>query len=263
MRQIFDEIIRKPTGALLVTGPTGSGKSTTLYAGLTAINRPEINVITVEDPVEYRLPGVNQVQINNKAGLTFASALRSILRSDPDVVMVGEIRDSETAKISIEAALTGHFVLSTLHTNDAPGAITRLNEMGVEPFLTGSAVSAVLAQRLARKLCTHCCEMYNPSIDELLKNRLSPEVAEASAGAAFYRKKGCPRCGQTGYKGRIGIFQLLVMTEEIEHLAVTRATREEVEAKAMQQGMRTLWDDGLAKVAAGVTTLEEVGRVIA
>jgi type IV pilus assembly protein PilB len=263
MRQIFEEVIRKPTGALLVTGPTGSGKSTTLYAGLTAINRPEINVITVEDPVEYRLAGVNQVQINVKAGLTFAAALRSILRSDPDVVMVGEIRDSETAKISIEAALTGHFVLSTLHTNDAPGAITRLNEMGVEPFLTGSAVSAVLAQRLARKLCTHCCEMYNPSIDELLKNRVSPEVAEASAGSAFYRKKGCPRCGQTGYKGRIGIFQLLVMTEEIEHLAVTRATREEVEAKAMQQGMRTLWDDGLAKVAAGVTTLEEVGRVIA
>jgi type IV pilus assembly protein PilB len=263
MRQIFQDIIRKPTGALLVTGPTGSGKSTTLYAGLTEINRPEINVITVEDPVEYRLAGVNQVQINIKAGLTFASALRSILRSDPDVVMVGEIRDPETAKISIEAALTGHFVLSTLHTNDAPGAITRLNEMGVEPFLTGSAVSAVLAQRLARKLCTHCCEMYNTSVDELLRSRVSPEVAEASAGAAFYRKKGCPRCGHSGYKGRIGIFQLLVMTEEIEHLAVTRASREEVEAKAMEQGMRTLWDDGLAKVAAGVTTLEEVGRVIA
>jgi type IV pilus assembly protein PilB len=263
MRRIFEETIRKPTGALLVTGPTGSGKSTTLYAGLTAINRPEINVITVEDPVEYRLPGVNQVQINVKAGLTFASALRSILRSDPDVVMVGEIRDSETAKISIEAALTGHFVLSTLHTNDAPGAITRLNEMGVEPFLTGSAVSAVLAQRLARKLCTHCCEMYNPSVDELLRNRVSPDVAEAMAGAAFYRKKGCPRCGQTGYKGRIGVFQLLVMTEEIEHLAVTRASREDLEKQAMEQGMRTLWDDGLAKVAAGVTTLEEVGRVLA
>ncbi len=263
MRKIFEETIKKPTGALLVTGPTGSGKSTTLYAGLTAINRPEINVITVEDPVEYRLAGVNQVQINNKAGLTFASALRSILRSDPDVVMVGEIRDSETAKISIEAALTGHFVLSTLHTNDAPGAITRLNEMGVEPFLTGSAVSAVLAQRLARKLCTHCCEMYNPSVDELLRNRVSPDVAEAFGGAAFYRRKGCPRCGQTGYKGRIGVFQLLVMTEEIEHLAVTRATREDLERKAMEQGMRTLWDDGLTKVAAGVTTLEEVGRVLA
>ena len=166
MRKTFAEIIRKPTGALLVTGPTGSGKSTTLYAGLTEINRPEINVITVEDPVEYRLAGVNQVQINVKAGLTFASALRSILRSDPDVVMVGEIRDTETAKISIEAALTGHLVLSTLHTNDAPGAITRLNEMGVEPFLTGSAVSAVLAQRLARKLCTHCCEIGRASCRE-------------------------------------------------------------------------------------------------
>ena len=162
----MEEIIRRPTGAILVTGPTGSGKSTTLYAALTEINRPEINIITVEDPVEYRLAGVNQVQINPRAGLTFAAALRSILRSDPDVVMVGEIRDGETAKISIEAALTGHLVLSTLHTNDAPGAITRLNEMGVEPFLTGSAVSAVLAQRLARKLCTHCCEMYTPSTDE-------------------------------------------------------------------------------------------------
>ena len=263
MRKTLLETIRKPTGALLVTGPTGSGKSTTLYAGLTEINRPEINVITVEDPVEYRLPGVNQVQINVKAGLTFATALRSILRSDPDVVMVGEIRDTETAKISIEAALTGHFVLSTLHTNDAPGAITRLNEMGVEPFLTGSAVSAVLAQRLARKLCSHCRELYNPSVDELLKNKISPDVAAASHGTAFYRKKGCPRCGQTGYKGRIGIFQLLVMTEEIETLAVKRATREEVEDKATEQGMRMLWDDGLAKVAAGVTTLEEVGRVLA
>src|SRR5215212_130000 len=262
MRQTFEEVIRKPTGALLVTGPTGSGKSTTLYAGLTAINRPEINVITVEDPVEYRLPGVNQVQINVKAGLTFAAALRSILRSDPDVVMVGEIRDSETAKISIEAALTGHFVLSTLHTNDAPGAITRLNEMGVEPFLTGSAVSAVLAQRLARKLCPHCCEMYSPSVDELLRNRVSPEVAAASDGAAFYRKRACPRCGHSGYKGRIGVFQLMVMSEELESLAVGRASREDLEREAVRLGMRTLWDDGLAKVAGGVTSLEELGRVL-
>ena len=179
MRERLGEIVRKPTGALLVTGPTGSGKSTTLYAALTEINRPEINIITVEDPVEYRLAGVNQVQINPKAGLTFATALRSILRSDPDVVMVGEIRDGETAKISIEAALTGHLVLSTLHTNDAPSALTRLNEMGVEPFLTGSAVSAVLAQRLARRLCAHCCEMYTPSVDELMRARVSPEVAAA------------------------------------------------------------------------------------
>ena len=163
MRAQLEEIVLKPTGALLVTGPTGSGKSTTLYASLAEINRPEINIITVEDPVEYRLAGLNQVQVNPRAGLTFASALRSILRSDPDVVMVGEIRDVETAKMAIEAALTGHFVLSTLHTNDAPAALTRLNEMGVEPFLTGAAVTAVLAQRLARKLCTHCCEMYIPT----------------------------------------------------------------------------------------------------
>jgi type IV pilus assembly protein PilB len=262
MRQGLSEIIRRPTGALLVTGPTGSGKSTSLYAALAEINRPEINIVTIEDPVEYRLTGVNQIQINIKAGLTFASALRSILRSDPDVVMVGEIRDAETAKISIEAALTGHLVLSTLHTNDAPGAITRLNEMGVEPFLTGSAVTAVLAQRLARKLCSHCCEMYNPSSDELLRNRVSPEVMAASDGMAFYRKKGCPRCSQTGYKGRIGIYQLLLMSEEIETLAVKRATREELENKATEQGMRSLWDDGLAKVVSGVTSLEELGRVL-
>ena len=262
MRQSLSEIILRPTGALLVTGPTGSGKSTSLYAALAEINRPEINIVTIEDPVEYRLTGVNQIQINIKAGLTFAAALRSILRSDPDVVMVGEIRDAETAKISIEAALTGHLVLSTLHTNDAPGAITRLNEMGVEPFLTGSAVTAVLAQRLARKLCSHCCEMYNPSSDELLRNRVSPEVMAASDGMAFYRKKGCPRCSQTGYKGRIGIYQLLLMSEEIETLAVKRATRDELETKATEQGMRSLWDDGLAKVVSGVTSLEELGRVL-
>jgi type IV pilus assembly protein PilB len=262
MRAQLQEIINKPGGALLVTGPTGSGKSTTLYSALTEISRPEINIVTVEDPVEYRLPSISQMQINIKAGLTFASALRSILRADPDVVMVGEIRDAETAKISIESALTGHFVLSSMHTNDAPGAITRLNEMGVEPFLTGSAVSAVLAQRLARKLCSHCCEMYSPSVDELLRNRVSPEVAAASDGAAFYRKRGCPRCGHTGYKGRIGIFQLMVMSEELESLAVARASREDLEREAIRQGMRTMWDDGLAKVAAGVTSLEELGRVL-
>ncbi len=261
MRAQLELLIRKPTGALLVTGPTGSGKSTTLYAALTEINRAEINIITVEDPVEYRLGGVNQVQINTKAGLTFATALRSILRSDPDVVMVGEIRDGETAKIAIEAALTGHLVLSTLHTNDAPQALTRLSEMGVEPFLVGAAVSAVLAQRLARKLCTHCCEMYTPNTDELLKARVSPEVAAASDGMVFYRKKGCPRCNQTGYKGRIGVYQLLAMTEQLESLAVTNASREEIERAAIGEGMRTLWDDGLAKVAAGLTSIEELARV--
>src|SRR3569623_2106511 len=207
MQETLAEIVKRPTGALLVTGPTGSGKSTTLFACLNQINRPESNIITVEDPVEYRLPGIDQVQINQRAGLTFAASLRSILRSDPDVVMVGEVRDGETAKMAIEAALTGHLVLSTLHTNDAPGALTRLNEMGVEPFLTGSAVTAVLAQRLARKLCSHCCEMYTPTTDEMIKARGSPEVAAAADGVVFYRKKGCPRCVQTGYKGRVGVYQ--------------------------------------------------------
>jgi type IV pilus assembly protein PilB len=261
MRQTLEEVVSRPTGALLVTGPTGSGKSTTLYAALAEINNPEINIITVEDPVEYRLGGVNQVQINQRAGLTFAAALRSILRSDPDVVMVGEIRDPETAKISIEAALTGHFVLSTLHTNDAPGALTRLNEMGVEPFLVGSAVTGVLAQRLARKLCTHCCEMYTPSVDELIKARVSPDVAAQADGMIFYRKKGCPRCNQTGYKGRVGVFQLLAMSENLETLAASKASREELERAAMEEGMRTLWDDGIAKVAAGLTSIEELARV--
>jgi type IV pilus assembly protein PilB len=262
MQASLRELARRPTGALLVTGPTGSGKSTTLYAALSEINRPEINIITVEDPVEYRLPGVNQVQINVRAGLTFANALKSILRSDPDVVMVGEIRDSDTAKISIEAALTGHLVLSTLHTNDAPSTISRLNEMGVEPFLTGAAVSAVLAQRLARKLCAHCCELYSPSVEELLKARVSPEIAAANDGVTFYRKVGCPRCNQTGYRGRIGIYQLLTMTEELESLAVSKASRDDLERAALRSGMRTLWDDGLSKVAAGLTSIEELTRVV-
>ena len=261
MRARLSQIVHRPTGALLVTGPTGSGKSTTLYAALAEINDSAINIITVEDPVEYRLAGINQVQINQRAGLTFAAALRSILRSDPDVVMVGEIRDSETAKISIEAALTGHLVLSTLHTNDAPGALTRLNEMGVEPFLTGSAVSAVLAQRLARKLCTHCCEMYQPSAEDLLKARVSRDVAAQADGMVFYRKKGCPRCNQTGYKGRIGIYQLLAMSENLEAMAAGKASREDIERAAIEEGMRTLWDDGIAKVAAGLTSLEELARV--
>jgi type IV pilus assembly protein PilB len=262
MRAQISQIIRKPTGALLSTGPTGSGKSTTLYAALAQINRPEINVMTVEDPVEYRLAGINQIQINVKAELTFASALRSILRSDPDVIMVGEIRDAETAKMAIESALTGHFVLSTLHTNDAPGALTRLNEMGVEPFLTGSAVSAILAQRLARRLCTNCCEMYVPTVDELLAARIAPETAQAREGMVVYRKVGCPRCNRTGYKGRIGIFQLLIMNDELESLAASNATRDEIDRAAYANGMRSLWDDGIAKAAAGLTSVEELARVV-
>src|SRR3954471_8651640 len=261
MRMQMEELIRRPTGAILVTGPTGSGKSTTLYAALTEINRPEINIITVEDPVEFRLGGVNQVQINQRAGLTFAAALRSILRSDPDVVMVGEIRDGETAKISIEAALTGHLVLSTLHTNDAPGALTRLNEMGVEPFITGAAVSAVLAQRLARKLCGHCADPYTPSRAELLGLRVDPETVAALEGRVFHRPRGCARCNDTGYRGRIGIFQLLEMTERLEQLASSKASREEIERAALAEGTNSLWVDGVAKVAAGLTSVEELARV--
>jgi len=262
MRADLEAIVRLPTGALLVTGPTGSGKSTTLYGCLAQINRPEINIITVEDPVEYRLAGVNQVQINVRAGLTFATSLRSILRSDPDVVMVGEIRDVETAKISIEAALTGHFVLSTLHTNDAPSTITRLGEMGVEPFLTGAAVSAVLAQRLARKLCTHCCEAYQPTDVELKEVRMSPDVQRVLDGAVFYRKKGCPRCNHTGYRGRLGVFQFLRMSEEIAALAVQHASRDEIARAATENGMRSMWDDGMEKVASGLTSLEELARIL-
>jgi type IV pilus assembly protein PilB len=263
MRDQLRAVIAKPTGALLVTGPTGAGKSTTLYAVLAESSRPEINVITVEDPVEYRMAGINQVQVNPKAGLTFAGALRSILRSDPDVVLLGEIRDHETAQISIEAALTGHFVLSTLHTNDAPGAVTRLNEMGVEPFITGAAVSAVLAQRLARKLCPHCSESYEVGEADLGKLRFEPERARAFLGSRFYRKVGCNRCSQTGYKGRVGVFQFLVMNDELEQLTAKGATRDELEACAMRNGMRSIWDDGLDKVMSGLTSVEELARVIA
>lgn len=261
-REQLRAVVARPTGALLVTGPTGSGKSTTLYAALSELNRPGINVLTVEDPVEYRLPGINQVQINVRAGLTFATVLRAILRSDPDVVMVGEIRDVETAKISIEAALTGHFVLSTLHTNDAPGALARLTEMGVEPYLTSSAVSAVLAQRLARKLCVHCAELYTPTLDELLAARARPEHLERLLGLQLKRKKGCGRCGNTGYRGRIGVFQFLPMTESVAAVAARGANHGEIDRVAIAGGMRSLWDDGCEKIAAGITSIEELARVI-
>jgi len=261
MQKRMTKILAKPTGALLVTGPTGSGKSTTLYASLNQINRPEINIITVEDPVEYRLGEINQVQINPRAGLTFATALRSILRSDPDVVMVGEIRDGETARISIEAALTGHLVLSTLHTNDAPSALTRLNEMGVEPFITGAAVSAVLAQRLARRLCPHCMEGYEVKRDELLSLHIDEERVKQLEGSLFYKKRGCPRCGQTGYRGRVGVFQLLEMTPRLEQLASEKAPRDVIDRAGREEGLRTMWEDGIEKVAGGVTTAEELARV--
>jgi type IV pilus assembly protein PilB len=259
MQELLAAVVHRPTGALLVTGPTGSGKSTTLFAALAEINRPEINVITVEDPVEYRLPGLNQVQVNPRAGLTFATVLRSILRSDPDVVMVGEIRDVETAKISIEAALTGHFVLSTMHTNDAPSALTRLNEMGVEPFLTGAAVTGVLAQRLARRLCEHCKELYTPSKDEIASASIPDELRQGKL--TLFRRNGCVRCRQTGYKGRVGIFQLLRMDEELSTLAARKASHEELERAAIEGGMSGMWVDGIEKVVGGLTSLEELARV--
>ncbi len=257
----YRESYVKPYGMILVTGPTGSGKSTTLYSTLNIVSKPEINVITVEDPVEYRLPGINQVQVNNKAGLTFAAALRSILRSDPDVVLIGEIRDHETAQIAVEAALTGHLVLSTLHTNDAPSAITRLTEMGIEPFLVGSALDSVLAQRLARRLCSKCKEEYQPTEQELLGARF-PWLPSEPAPTLF-RPVGCSSCARTGYKGRLALHEVMTVTEEVERLAVSRASSAEIEKVAYSQGMISLRDDGWAKVVQGVTSIEEILRVVA
>lgn len=251
----------KPYGMILVTGPTGSGKSTTLYTTLNAVARPEINVITVEDPVEYRMAGINQVQVNPKAGLTFASALRSILRSDPDVVLLGEIRDHETAQIAIEASLTGHLVLSTLHTNDAPSAVTRLTEMDIEPFLVGSALDCVVAQRLARRLCERCREPYEHDPAELAALRLGPVPGEAPG--QLYRAGGCASCSNTGYRGRIALHEVMTVTEEIERLAVARASSAEIAHTAIDQGMLTLRQDGWAKAQLGLTSIEEILRVVA
>jgi type IV pilus assembly protein PilB len=256
----WEQSFTKPYGMLLVTGPTGSGKSTTLYSTLNIVNKPEVNVITVEDPVEYRLPGINQVQANPKAGLTFARALRSILRSDPDIVLLGEIRDHETAQIAIEAALTGHLVLSTLHTNDAPSAINRLIEMGIEPFLVGSALDCVLAQRLARRLCSKCKEPYEPTRESLAASRWPwPEDKELPT---LYRAVGCSTCSKTGYKGRLALHEVMAVTEQIERLAVERASADAIRVVAREQGMVTLRDDGLAKVLQGVTSIEEILRVV-
>ncbi|MGN6524368.1 MAG: GspE/PulE family protein, partial [Actinomycetes bacterium] len=257
----FSTSFTKPYGMILVTGPTGSGKSTTLYATLNIVSKPEVNVITVEDPVEYRLPGINQVQTNTKAGLTFAAALRSILRSDPDVVLIGEIRDHETAQIAIEAALTGHLVLSTLHTNDAPSAITRLIEMDIEPFLVGSAIDCVLAQRLARRLCSRCKEPYTPEPAKLLAARY-PFWQPGEELPELYRPVGCPHCAKTGYKGRLALHEVMTVTEEIERLAVSRASAAQIGQVAREQGMLTLREDGMTKAAQGVTSVEEILRVV-
>jgi type IV pilus assembly protein PilB len=256
----YAQSFTKPYGMILVTGPTGSGKSTTLYATLNIISKPEINVITVEDPVEYRIPGINQVQTNVKAGLTFASALRSILRSDPDVVLIGEVRDHETAQIAIEAALTGHLVLTTLHTNDAPSAVTRLVEMGIEPFLVGSALDCILAQRLARRLCQKCREPYTPDPEMLIASRFPWQQDEPLP--TIYRPVGCSSCAKTGYRGRLALQEVMPVSEEIERMAVERASAVAIGQVAREQGMRTLRDDGMLKVLDGVTTLEEILRVV-
>ena len=259
--EVYSKSFVKPYGMILVTGPTGSGKSTTLYATLNIVSRPEVNVITVEDPVEYRLPGINQVQTNVKAGLTFSAALRSILRSDPDIVLLGEIRDGETAHIAIEAALTGHLVLSTLHTNDAPSAIVRLTEMGIEPFLVGSAVDCVLAQRLARKLCPKCKEAYTPTKQTLIENRFPWE--DGMDLPTIYRPVGCSACSKTGYKGRLALHEVMAVTEQIEKLTVEHASSMVINRAAIEEGMITLRHDGLLKVLAGVTSVEEIFRVVA
>ncbi|MEZ5125656.1 MAG: ATPase, T2SS/T4P/T4SS family [Thermoleophilia bacterium] len=257
----FRASFTKPYGAILVTGPTGSGKSTTLYAALNILNSIEKNIITVEDPVEYRLGGINQVQVNSRTGMTFAAALRSILRCDPDIVMIGEIRDRETAQIAVESALTGHLVLSTLHTNDAPGALSRLTEMGIEPFLTSSAVDCVLAQRLARRLCSQCKEPYTATREMLRKNDFPTEVCDRD-DVVLHRAKGCSRCKGTGYKGRLGLYEVMVVSEAIRRLTVERKSADEISRVAKAEGMKSLREDGIDKVLLGMTSIEEIARVI-
>jgi general secretion pathway protein E len=257
--QVMNQLIQKSHGMILVTGPTGSGKTTTLYASLNKINSPEINILTVEDPVEYQLPGIGQIHVNEKIDLKFANVLRSFLRQDPDVIMVGEIRDLETAEIAIQASLTGHLVFSTVHTNDAPGAVTRLVDMGVEPFLVASSLIAILAQRLVRTLCTQCQEAIQPTPEEWSKlalrdglERLPPRVMRAV---------GCPRCFKTGYYGRLGIYELLVMEDEIRQLVLKNVDAGTIKRTAIAKGMHTLRDDGAEKIIRGRTTMEEVLRV--
>jgi type IV pilus assembly protein PilB len=259
----YQQAFMLPHGALLVTGPTGSGKSTSLYATLNVLNTEEKNITTVEDPVEYRLAGINQVQVNPKAGLTFANALRNILRTSPDILMVGEIRDRETAKTAIEAALTGHLVLSTLHTNDAPSALPRLIEMGVESFLVSSAINCVLAQRLVRKLCPNCKVPYEPDPEVL--SSLEFPVGDSNGDLVLYKsnESGCSKCSGTGYKGRIGLYEVMPMSDEIQRLTVKEASATAIMSQAIEEGLLTMRDDGFQKVKIGLTSIEEVMRVVA
>jgi type IV pilus assembly protein PilB len=254
----FEEAIFKPYGMILACGPTGCGKTTTLYAVLNALNSIEKNILTIEDPVEYQLPGVIQANVNKRAGMTFANGLRAIVRQDPDVVMVGEIRDQETAEIAVEAALTGHLVLSTLHTNDAAGAVSRLVDMGIEPFLVASALLCVAGQRLMRLICPRC-KMVEPATEDAA-TLLGISVAEASA-LPLYRGAGCEACNRTGYRGRVGIFELMRANDEIRHLMVQKASANEIRECAIRNGMRTMREDAIDKVKQGITTVEEMVRV--
>jgi type IV pilus assembly protein PilB len=256
-RDRFERAFHETHGAVLVTGPTGSGKSTTLYAALLALNTPEKNIITVEDPVEYQIAGLTQVQVSSKAGLTFATGLRAMVRADPDIIMVGEIRDRETAQIAVESALTGHLVLSTLHTNDAPSAISRLTEMGIEPFLVASALDCVLAQRLARMLCSNCKQRTIVSAEVLRDNGY-----KALVDLEAYEPNGCRRCAGTGYRGRLGIYEVMTLSSEIRNLTLERRSADEIREVAVREGMRRLRDDGLEKVRQGLTSIAEIARVI-
>ena len=257
-RKKFEELIAMPNGTLLVTGPTGSGKTTTLYAALNHLNKPNKKIITIEDPVEYQLKGINQVQIRPQVGLTFSSGLRAMLRQAPDVILVGEIRDKETASIAIQAALTGHLIFSTLHTNDAPGAVTRLIDMGVKGYLVASTLQAVLAQRLVRRICPSCKEPYAPKPDEIKAMGLKEEDL---AGAEFMMGKGCPECSNTGFRGRQAIFEMLIVNDVIREMIFERKSSSEIKRKAVQLGMKTLKEDGKMKALRGVTTISEVIRV--
>jgi general secretion pathway protein E len=254
---IINQLMQMAHGIVLVTGPTGSGKTTTLYSGLNKINSSDKNIITIEDPIEYQLKGIGQIQVNPKINLTFASGLRSILRQDPDIIMVGEIRDTETAEIAIHASLTGHLVLSTLHTNDSAGAITRLLDMGIEPFLVSSSVIAIVAQRLVRLICPECKISYHPTAEELHKLGMKKNGPDL----LFYRGKGCPHCMNTGYRGRSGIYEILMLDDEVRNMILTKMDSGRIKAKAVSKGMVTLREDGARRVASGATTTEEVLRV--
>jgi len=254
----FDYLIKRPHGIILVTGPTGSGKTTSLYAALERINSPEKKIITIEDPVEYQIQGINQIQVNSKVNLTFANGLRSVLRQDPDVILVGEIRDRETADISIHASLTGHLVFSTLHTNDSSSAITRLLDMDIEPFLVASSLMAVIAQRLVRLVCTNCKEPYEPTDEELYRIGIKRDLL---SDGVIYRARGCEKCIQTGYSGRMAIFEILLIDDEIRTLTLSSSDSSTIKRKALQNGLTTLKMDGVEKVINGLTTIDEVLRV--